>query len=125
MNTTLAAGEELERAPTGSTPSAVESVVGEPGIVPEQLAAERAAAAAAAAGQVAAADEADRLAGEQERAAVDAVVEHRLGARADLGIARGMSRAAASAIPSASSATGWPKTGPIPSTSIPRAKQAA
>ena len=34
-----------------------------------------------------------------------------------------MSRAAASAIPSASSATGWPKTGPIPSTSIPRAKQ--
>ena len=28
-------------------------------------------------------------------------------------------------IPSASSATGWPKTGPMPSTSILRAKQAA
>ena len=66
-----------------------QSIVGEPGIVREQLAAERPQQRQQRAGEVAAADEADRLAGEQERAAVDAVVEHRLGARANLGIAAG------------------------------------
>jgi len=57
--------------------------------VREQLAAERPQQRQQRPGQVAAADEADRLAGQQERAAVDAVVEHRLGARANLGVAAG------------------------------------
>ena len=88
MKTTLLRAKSSRRA-TGSTPSCRQSVVGEPGIVREQLAAERPQQRQQRAGEVAAADDADRLAGEQERAAVDAVVEHRLGARANLGIATG------------------------------------
>ena len=55
----------------------------------EQLAAKWAQQRQQRACEVAAADEADRLAGEQERAAVPTVVEHRLRSRADLGVATG------------------------------------
>ena len=55
----------------------------------EQLAAEGPEQRQQRAGEVAATDESDRLAGEEERAAVGAVVEHRLAACADLGVPTG------------------------------------
>ena len=88
----LAAGEEVEESYWLDAERA-HRLVGQPGIVREQLAAEGPEQRQQRAGQVAAADEPDRLAGEQERDAVDAVVEHRLAARANLGVAtRNVSR---------------------------------
>ena len=84
----LAAGEELEKRHR-LDPERAQLVGGEPRIVREQLAAEGPEQRQQRAGEVAATDESDRLAGEEERAAVGAVVEHRLAACADLGVTTG------------------------------------
>ncbi len=64
-----------------------ECVLVEPGVVPEQLAAKRCEKRNERLGKAPAANEAHSLAGEQERAGVDTLVEQDLGPGANLGIA--------------------------------------